>query len=111
MTLNLPSDSDGDALRRLWQSGSDLTRPMTIDFAMSVPNEQAGAAFAAAATRLGYQADLDKDEPSGEWICYCSRRMVPSHTAILDAQRELNIAGRPFGAEADGWGSFGNAGE
>lgn len=109
MTHDLPSDTDGDALRRLVAAGSDLSRPMTIDFAMSVPNEEAGSRFANIARSLGYQIDLDQDEESGEWTCYCSKEMVPTHEALLSAQRELTVGGAPFGAVADGWGSFGNS--
>lgn len=108
MTHELPQDADGDALRRLIATGSDLSRPMTIDFAMSVPNEETGSRFASVARNLGYLIDLDQDEESGEWTCYCSKEMVATHEALLGAQRELTAAGAPFGAAADGWGSFGN---
>ncbi len=45
MVSNFPDDSDGGALRRLVEDGSDLSRPMYIDFQIAVPDE-------ARATRL-----------------------------------------------------------
>jgi hypothetical protein len=46
MIDNLPNDSDGDALRRLIRTGSDLSKEMEIDFAVDVPDRNAGLAFA-----------------------------------------------------------------
>ena len=37
MTDNLPHDADGDAVRRLIATGSDLTKEMEIDFAVDAP--------------------------------------------------------------------------
>lgn len=109
MTVDLPHDADGDALRRLLATGSDLSLPMTIDFAMSAPNELAASRFSLVAQALGFQTDVDQDDESGEWTCYCSKHMVATHAAVVTAQHELALEGAPFGVRADGWGSFGNA--
>jgi hypothetical protein len=36
MSEHLPNDADGDALRRLRATGSDLSRDMEIDFAVDI---------------------------------------------------------------------------
>lgn len=41
MKADFPDDADGDALRRLVNDGSDLTKPMLIDFQIAVPTEEA----------------------------------------------------------------------
>ena len=109
MAEHLPHDADGDALRRLAATGSDLSREMEIDFAVHVPDREAGLAFAAAAQGGRFRAEVDQDVQTGEWTCYCSRTMVPMYHAIIAAQNELTELGRPYGARPDGWGSFGNA--
>ncbi|MGH7241967.1 MAG: ribonuclease E inhibitor RraB [Phycisphaerales bacterium] len=109
MQIDLPHDADGDALRRLVAAGSDLSKPMEIEFCMAVPDEQSGRAFAAVAIGFGFRADIDKDDDSGDWTCYCTKTMLASHAAILLIQQELAMAGARFGASIDGWGSYGNA--
>ena len=111
MARTLPNDADGDALRRLAEDGSDLTKPMVIDFAVAVPDESAGRRIAAAAVKVGFSAGIDQDGESGEWTCYCTRTMVPEYEEIIRQQELLDRIGQPHGGYCDGWGSFGNAPE
>ena len=111
MIDDLPHDSDGDALRRLVATGSDLSKEMEIDFTVDIPNREAGEAFASVVGPLGFRADVDQDDKSGRWTCYCSRTMIPSYDAIIEIQNTLENIGRPYNAKPDGWGSFGNAPE
>jgi Regulator of ribonuclease activity B len=46
MLGNYPNDSDGDALRRVVNDGSDMSKPMFIDFQVAVPDEAAANALA-----------------------------------------------------------------
>jgi hypothetical protein len=105
--MNLPDDTDGDALRRLAAAGSDLSRPMTMDFMVAIPTRAAGLAVAEAAAAAGYRTSVE--EGGDGWTCYCTRRMVASHAAVVDAQAELNRFSEPHGGRCDGWGSAGNA--
>lgn len=109
--MDFPNDADGDALRRLAEDGNDLTRPMHIDFTISVPSLAAGHAVARAAQELGYRTSVEHDEEGATWTCYCSRHMVASYDAVVLAQEELSRVSGPHGGHCDGWGSFGNASE
>jgi regulator of ribonuclease activity B len=46
MLGNYPNDSDGDALRRVVNDGSDMSKPMFIDFQVAVPDEAAANVLA-----------------------------------------------------------------
>ncbi len=105
MNDQLPHDSDGDALRRLIATGSDLSREMEIDFAVDLADKNAGEEFAAAARAIGFQTRISQET----WTCYCSRTMVPTYEAIIAIQKNLEDVGRAYNAKPDGWGSFGNA--
>jgi hypothetical protein len=109
MVDELPHDADGDALRRLVATGSDLSKEMEIDFAVDVPDRHVGLAFAAAVEPFGFRTKVDQDRETGDWTCYCARTMVPSYDAIIGAQETLADIGRRYNAKPDGWGSFGNA--
>lgn len=106
---DLPHDSDGDALRRLASAGSDLSKEMEVDFAVDVPDRNAGLAFAAAAEASGFRTAVDQDSDTNEWTCYCSRNLIPSYTTIVALQHTLGVIGIPYNAVPTGWGSFGNA--
>ncbi len=109
MNDHLPHGADGDALRRLAETGSDMSKEMEIDFAVEVPDQHSGLAFAAVVGAMGFRTRVSHDSVTGEWTCYCSRAMVPSYDAVVAVQRALEQAGRTFNARPDGWGSYGNA--
>jgi regulator of RNase E activity RraB len=104
-----PNDADGDALRRIAGDGSDLARPMFVDFQVAVPDRSSAELLAATAVKLGYRTKV-YDSPACKlpWTCECSTRMLATYEAIIAFQRELEVISRPFGGIPDGWGTFGN---
>jgi Regulator of ribonuclease activity B len=108
--MDYPNDADGDALRRVARDGSDMTRPMDVDFAVAVPDEMSGLEVAKLAQGLGYRPDVVRDDESGSWTCCCTRSMVLTYAAVIAAQAELDRVAGPVGGASDGWGTFGNAG-
>jgi regulator of ribonuclease activity B len=102
-------DGDGDALRRLASHGSDLSKPMTVDFAVDVPNDDAAKSVAAAALKLGSRPHTYQDSTDKKWTCNCAKTIIPTYDEILAIQNQLDELSRPFGGKSDGWGSFGNA--
>jgi hypothetical protein len=105
--MDYPNDDDGDALRRVALT-SDMTKPMVVDFAVDVPTEAAGEKIAALAAGRGYSADVELDDESQRWTCYCTKTMVATYAAMIAAQEELDELSAPFGGKSDGWGTAGN---
>jgi hypothetical protein len=109
MQPDLPKDADGDALRRLIKNGSDLSKPILINFQIAVPDETAATAVAAVVRKLGYHADTyASPNCSLPWTCECATRMLASYDGVIAIQNELTSISEPFGGHPDGWGSFGN---
>ena len=115
MTIEYPKNADGDALRRIEIGGSDMSKPMKIDFHIAAPDEAVAKKVATRASDLDYESSVyffdetDGDEETDNtWTCECSRTMVPKYDAIIESQVELDGIAQPFGAYADGWGTFGN---
>jgi regulator of RNase E activity RraB len=109
MTHDFPDDADGDALRRLVDDGSDLTKPMCVEFQVAVPDEATAKRLAEVASKLGYGiAIYPSPECSLPWTCECSRKMLATHEGVLAVQTELAGVAAPFGGHPDGWGTFGN---
>src|ERR1043166_3129020 len=86
---NVPNDADGDALRQLQSDGSDLSKPMKIDFAVSVPSAVIGNAVAQRAEPLGFITDVDYDAETEAWTCYCTKVVIPEYQPILGIQESL----------------------
>ncbi len=109
MNETYPNDADGDALRRIAADGSDMTKPMVIDYHVAAPDQTAAEAIAGAAGKLGYQTKVYRHDDDGAWTCECSKEMLASHEGVIAAQDELDALSRPHGGHSDGWGTFGNA--
>lgn len=107
--MKYPNDADGDALRRTSQH-ADMSRPMDVDFMVSVPSEQAGEEVARLVSSRGYAVSVECDEETREWTCYCKKHMLLTYDSVVDAQAELEQISASFGGHADGWGTGGNLG-
>jgi len=108
MIPDYPNNADGDALRRIATDGSDMSKPMVIDFSVAVPDEISGNHVASAARSAGYDSHVLQDKDSGEWTCYCTKSMIATYESVVSIQEELNEISRPFAGYTDGWGTFGN---
>lgn len=109
MTDEYPEDADGGALRSVQSNGSDMSKPMLIDFHVAVPNQTAAETIAAAARKLGYRTRVYDSPGDGmRWTCECSTRMLATHDGVIAIQAELAHISLPLGGRPDGWGTFGN---
>lgn len=103
-----PDDADGDALRRIQEGGSDMAKPMVIDFAVLLPDELHARQFAAVAKQRDFEVLVSFDDDGACWTCYCTRTMRATYGEVRAVQEELDEISRPFGGHSDGWGTFGN---
>jgi hypothetical protein len=109
MTNDYPNDDDGNALRLVVRDGSNIAKPMFIDFQVAVPSEDAANRLARVARKLGYSVQTyDSAECRLPWTCQCSTRMLATYDGVLAIQVELAVLSAPFGGFPDGSGTFGN---
>ena len=105
----MPDDETGAALRRIAATGSDLSRPMQVDFFVAVPSEPVGREMARRVSPLGFEVSVEQDSITGAWTCYCTKTIVPAYSVVVDIEQRLDSIARELGGHADGFGSFGNA--
>ena len=110
MSAEYPNDADGDALRSVAGSGSDMSSPMVIDFSVRVPDEAAARRLAVLVESLGFDPSIYQDPDNGSWSLNCSKSMLATHAGVVAAQIQLNEVAQPHGGSCQGWGSFGNSG-
>src|SRR5262245_18594520 len=116
---SIPDDTTGATLKVIAERGSDLTRPMKMDFFVAVPSKDAGDKVALKARVLGFATSVEKDDigpkdvgPDDkrlEWTCYCTKFLVPEYSEVVRIERQLDSIAKEFGGYADGFGTFGNA--
>lgn len=97
------------ALVRIAEGGSDLTRPMAMDFFVAVPSAEAGRIVAARAVALGFSSTVERDEETRSWICYCTKTLIPELFTVAAIERQLDRLAQEVGGWIDGFGSYGNA--
>lgn len=109
MPNSFPDDADGAALERIASDGSDLSKPMFVNFQVALPGEAAAKQLAAVAAKLGYRVNVyPSPECSLPWTCECSTRMVANYESVVAIQHELAQLSGGLGGHPDGWGTFGN---
>ncbi len=104
-----PDDADGDALRSIAASGSDMSRPMVIDFAIDTGSKSIAQACLAALEDAGFEASLYQDEEDQRWSVYCPIVMRADYDGIVRTQKNQGELVAEHGGTPDGWGTFGNA--
>ena len=107
--MDFPNDADGDSLRRVAESGSDLSQPMSIDFTVKAPDERAARIIADLVSARGFDPSISDGDGKSSWSVFCSKFMLATHEGVVAAQAELNELSRPHGGACDGWLTFGNA--
>jgi regulator of RNase E activity RraB len=112
MNTDFPEDADGNALRNSIKNGSDLSRPMLVNFQIAVPSEDAAKQLADVTSKLGYKVSVyESPECSLPWTCECSARIVATYDSLGAYQKELAVLAARVDGHPDGWGSFGNKDE
>jgi regulator of RNase E activity RraB len=96
-----------DALRRMADSGMDMSRTHKLDFWHLFPTQECAEQMARDARQLGYDvASLEPNEESAGVDVQICVELLPSLSAIQKTERTLEDIARRCGGQADGWGVF-----
>jgi hypothetical protein len=102
MTGLFPKDADGIALEGIARAGSDLSKPMFVNFHVAVPDEASAKGLAAAADKVGYRVSMYASPKCIlPWTCECSTRMLATYESVIAVQAELAEISQPFGGRLD----------
>jgi hypothetical protein len=106
-----PDDADGDALRKVAESGADMSRPMVIELSVDVPDERSAPSVAEVVGLAGFDPSVFHDDETNSCSIYCTKKILATYENFVDAQADLNRLVQPYGGHCDGWGTFGNTQE
>jgi regulator of RNase E activity RraB len=107
--MSTEEDATWAALQRIAQDGSDLDRPLKMDFFVAIPDEASGQIVASRASTLGFDTSVEQDSKTSAWTCYCTKVIVPSYPAVIAIEAQLDALARDVGGSSDGFGTYGNA--
>ena len=111
MNSTYPDNSDGDALRRAAENGANMSRPMIIDFSITVPDEEAAHGVSDLVAAHGFDPSIYCDDDNGSWSVFCAKSMLATYDGVVDVQAQLNVLVESHGGACDGWATFGNSHE
>lgn len=99
-----PNDEDGQVLKMLYKQGVDFNEPQDVEFFIAVPDKQSGEAVLKSFKDDGLICELEQDDETEEWTCYCLMKMLLNYEEIIDIQKRLDGLSIPYGGQTDGWG-------
>ena len=99
-----PNDENGNVLRRLYESGDDLSKHRVIDFSFAFPERKQAIAFSEIVEEKDLEVCISYYEERSMWQAIVKRFMVPTHRAISETEANLAAKAKSVGGEADGWG-------
>jgi len=108
MPQEFPDDENGDVLRRMRDSGDDLSRPRIVDFTTVFPDQERARQLAEMYESRGCVVAVKYSGvvPELPWDVTVSNFMVPTYQAITDFENGLGASAEPLGGRSDGWGCF-----
>ena len=104
---DFPDDADGDALRKVRDSGSNMAKPHVFDFHLCFSDE---ATARRVADLIPAPASIHEvsQEDDGRWTCFCRATLIPSYEAVIALDRRLETLCKQHGGDYEGWGTFGD---
>jgi len=99
-----PSDANGDVLRRMLDSGDDLSKPRIVDFCFIFPERQQALAFAELFNEREFEVRISYYEAGEMWQAIVRRHMLPTHQGVTALEAALTARAESLGGKADGWG-------
>lgn len=87
-----PNDEDGEVLK-----------VPQIDFFVAVPDKKSGESVLKVLSSNGFNCELEQDEKTEEWTCYCFVKMQLNLEVIVKIETELNQLSKPYDGYSDGW--------
>lgn len=99
-----PNDEDGQVLKMLYKEGVDFKERQNVDFSVAVPDKKSGEAVLKTLRTDGFECELEQDDETEEWTCYCFIKMLLNYEDIIDIQKRLDELSKPYEGYTDGWG-------
>lgn len=99
-----PNDATGDSLQSLKNSGSDFSKPHSIDFYIVVSTEQDALAVKNDKDLSSFNVEINQFREL--WSCRCNISLLPEYSKICEIEKNLENIAKKHNGQTDGWGAF-----
>lgn len=106
ITNNIPQDSDGDAIRKVIEHGTDVSKPIKVDFFVALHCIADAESMAQILRENGFIAKVEVDPEFDSFTCSCSKEIYLTHENVTTIQAQLDRLAEPLNGWSDGWGTF-----
>ena len=100
-----PSDGDQQVLDQLKKAGSNLKKPHPIEFFLYFPTKPAAQRAAAEIKNDKFTVKVERGAQGHDWLCLATKKMVPSHTTLVNLRKRFKAIAAKYHGEYDGWGT------
>ncbi len=102
--MNWPNDADGDVLRRLQESGFDLSKATLIDFNVDFQIWPPPTEAVALLSREYPSLKLYPPDDNGDGYLQFQVYALASYELVMNVQSHVTELMAPFKGECDSWG-------
>ena len=104
--MNFPDDENGDVLKRMYESGMDLSKSYDIDFYHIFENRKDAESMLEVINNINHGFDVYVAlEPNNEkWDICCTVNLIPTHNNITEKEEYFESFAEKHQGQCDGWG-------
>lgn len=101
-----PNDVNGDVLKRMYDSGMDLSMPYNIDFYHFFEKKRNAILMYSYIKKnsMNIQVEISENEGKQGWDVCCTLKLLPTHQNITNTELFYDELAKKFNGYGDGWG-------
>jgi regulator of RNase E activity RraB len=98
-------DLDGSVLVQLRKTGSNLSKPHSVEFFLYFPTKAAAETAASSIRNAGFEVTVKRAAQGDSWLCFATKVMVPELSDIQRIRQDFTALATSLNGEYDGWGT------
>ena len=99
------ADLDQLVLVQLHKSGSDLSKPHSIEFFLYFPTQSVAEDASYHIRDAGFEVEVRRAARGNSWLCFATKTMVASLPDLQRIRRNFMALAGSMNGEYDGWGT------
>src|SRR5215813_10135597 len=98
-------DLDQSVLIRLQKSGSNVSKPHSIEFLLYFSTQSAAEKAEVSIRSSGFEVEVKKAAQGESWLCFATKTMVPALPDLQKIRHDFMTIAASMNGEYDGWGT------
>jgi len=99
------ADLDQLVLVQLRKSGSNLSKPHSLEFFLYFPTQSIAESASLKIRQDGFEVEVKKAAQGDSWLCFATKTMIPVLTDLQRIRQNFVELADSVDGEYDGWGT------